>query len=61
MDKTIVSVSVSYDSKEREGRIREMFSEMEQLCLSFQSSVELAEFLRSVSTARYAFEVLIKG
>jgi len=56
VDRAVIAVSVSYSDKESVERLRRMLSEVEQLCLSFDSSVELAEFLRSISAARYAFE-----
>ncbi len=52
----MISVSVSKSANESVEKIRGMLSEVEQLCLSFESSVELAEFLRSIAVARYAFE-----
>lgn len=56
MEQTVVSVSVSKSAKESVEKIRGMFQEIPQLCLSFESSVELAEFLRAVMAASYAFE-----
>lgn len=58
MERTVVAVSVSNSAVESVGRIRRMMSDIYQLCLSFDSSVELAEFLRSISAAQYAFEQL---
>ena len=59
MDRTVVSVSVSYSQDESKERVRGMLEEIPQLCLSFANSVELATFLQVMSAARYAFERLV--
>ena len=60
MERTVVAVSVSNSEVESVGRIRRMMSEVHQLCLSFENSVELATFLTRVSAAQVAFEQLMQ-
>jgi len=61
MEQTVISVSVSKSARESVERIRGMFQDIHQLCLSFENSVELSEFLRSVGAASYMFERMLEA